>query len=235
MRRARDNLRHNQPPPGAAGYCRLKTINFPLKTLEFLLKTLDFLLNTTAYHDTLLSIGDGKQGFSLTTIDRKLHAAAVAELTAASLVDKGIEASIKTHSDARSGPYIKLQKPKPLPSRSNRERFKRLWQLGRPDGLYKKLAGMFVFFGAQIWLAEFRHFNEGRMYGALMAQDRRLMLLLLAKATACAFATAWVIETFLYIQKEIAATMSERVTTRLQERYIKNQMYYRLHYLDGTC
>ena len=27
--------------------------------------------------------------------------------------------------------------------------------------------------------------------------------------------------------------MSERITRRLQERYIKNNMYYRLHYLDG--
>ena len=36
-----------------------------------------------------------------------------------------------------------------------------------------------------------------------------------------------------YIQKEVAATMSERITRRLQERYIKNNMYYRLHYLDG--
>ena len=91
------------------------------------------------------------------------------------------------------------------------------------------------------------------MYGALMSQDRRLMLQLLGKAGATAMAIAWTVETFrecgrlgpwlfptvdsllrtVYIQKEVAATMSERITRRLQERYIKNNMYYRLHYLDG--
>ena len=41
-----------------------------------------------AYHDTLLAIGDGKCGFTLSTIERSTHAAAVGKLTAASVVDK---------------------------------------------------------------------------------------------------------------------------------------------------
>jgi ABC-type uncharacterized transport system fused permease/ATPase subunit len=185
-----------------------------------------------AYHDQLLAIGDGKCGFTLSHIEREVHAVAVGQLTAASIVDKDTEGRIKSHLTARSQPYANLQQPRKLPERSNRERFARLWQLGRPDNIAKQLAGMVAFFGAQIYLSEFRNYNEGRMYGALMSQDRRLMLSLLGRATGCAFVLAWVIETFLYIQKEIAATMSERITTRLQERYINNSMYYRLHYLD---
>eukprot|EP01048_Picozoa_sp_COSAG05_P004913 COSAG05_NODE_279_length_12322_cov_79.874744_5_plen_64_part_00 len=63
------------------------------------------------------------------------------------------------------------------------------------------------------------------MYGALMSQDRRLMLRLLGNACATAMAIAWTVETFLYIQKEVAATMSERITRGLQARYIRNNMY----------
>ena len=183
-------------------------------------------------HDQLLAIGDGKCGFTLSAIERDVHAVAVGKLTAASMVDKATETRIKAHLTERSKPYSNLQKPRKLPERTNWQRIVRLWELGRPDALGKQLAGMVVFFAAQIYLGEFKNYNEGRMYGALMAQDRRLMLILLGRATGCAFVLAWVIETFLYIQKEIAATMSQRITTKLQMRYINNSMYYRLHYLD---
>ena len=57
-------------------------------------------------------------------------------------------------------------------------------------------------------MIEFRFYNEGRMFGALMNGDKQLMLRLLGYATGGAFALAVVIETFLYIQKEIAASVS---------------------------
>jgi hypothetical protein len=184
-----------------------------------------------AYHDTLLAIGDGKCGFTLSSIDRSKHAAVVGKLTAASTLDK--ENSIKAHLRTRSAKYGRMQQTRSLPERPDRSRFRRLWQLGRPDNLCKQLCGMCIFFACQIWLLEYRAFNEGRMYGALMGRDRRLMLRLLGKAGLVAMSIAWTVETFLYIQKESAATMSERITRQLQQRYIRNKMYYRLHYLDG--
>jgi ABC-type uncharacterized transport system fused permease/ATPase subunit len=186
-----------------------------------------------AYHDTLLAIGDGKCGFKLSTIERSVHAAAVKKLTTASTVDKDTESSITAHLEARSVKYNKLQHKRQLPQNSNKARLGRLWQMGRPDNLGKQLFGMCVFFACQIWLMEFKNYNEGRMYGALMSQDRRLMLRLLGNAGATAMAIAWTVETFLYIQKEVAATMAERISRHLQHRYIQNNMYYRLHYLDG--
>lgn len=161
-----------------------------------------------AYHDTLLAIGDGKRGFMLSPIERSKHAATVGVLTAASTVNKDTESSIKAHLTARSTKYNKMQRVRALPERSNSARLSRLWKLGRPDNLGKQLLGMCIFFACQIWLLEFKNYNEGRMYGALMSQDRRLMLRLLANAGATAMAIAWTVETFLYIQKELAATMS---------------------------
>ena len=94
--------------------------------------------------------------------ERSAHAAAVGKLTAASVVDKDTENSIKAHLTQRSAGYDKMAKVRALPARSNRARFARLWQLGRPDNLAKKLCGMCVFFACQIWLMEFKNYNEVR-------------------------------------------------------------------------
>ena len=51
----------------------------------------------------------------------------------------------------------------PLPERPNKARFARLWQLGRPENLGAQLCGMCVFFACQIYLMEFKNYNEGRM------------------------------------------------------------------------
>ena len=88
------------------------------------------------------------------------------KLTAASVVDKDTENSIKAHLTQRSAGYDKMAKVRALPARSNRARFARLWQLGRPDNLAKKLCGMCVFFACQIWLMEFKNYNEVRAASA---------------------------------------------------------------------
>ena len=80
---------------------------------------------------------------------------------------------------------------------------------------------------------EYRTWNEGNMYGALMNQDRRLMVRLLGNAAVTAFCLAWVIETFLYIQKEMAASFAAKITKNMQDRYVRGDMYYRLISIDG--
>ena len=139
-----------------------------------------------AYHDTLLAIGDGKCGFTLSTIERSVHAAAVGKLTAASVVDKDTENSIKAHLTQRSAGYDKMAKLRALPERSNRARFARLWQLGRPDNLAKKLGGMCVFFACQIWLMEFKNYNEVRRLSTPLTAIRPLCESSLRRLTAVA-------------------------------------------------
>ena len=120
----------------------------------------------------------------MTAIDRAKHATSVLALARASVVDSDTENSIKRHLEARSEPYAALQVAPPLPERSNMERIKRLWTLGRPEHLGKQLMTMLAFFGVQYWLLAFRHSNEGRMFEALMNQNRRLMVRLLCNAGA---------------------------------------------------
>ena len=139
-----------------------------------------------AYHDTLLAIGDGKCGFTLSTIERSVHAAAVGKLTAASVVDKDTENSIKAHLTQRSAGYDKMAKLRALPEGSNRARFARLWQLGRPDNLAKKLGGMCVFFACQIWLMEFKNYNEVRRLSTPLTAIRPLCESSLRRLTAVA-------------------------------------------------
>ena len=55
-----------------------------------------------------------QSGFTLSSIERSTHAAAVGRLTAASMVDKDTEISIKAHLAARSAKYSTLQKVRPL-------------------------------------------------------------------------------------------------------------------------
>ena len=56
------------------------------------------------YHDEMLSIGDGKCGWTLRAIDRAKHAKTTLAMAQASVVDEGTEASTKQHLEARSEP-----------------------------------------------------------------------------------------------------------------------------------
>jgi hypothetical protein len=59
------------------------------------------------------------------------------------------------------------------------DRLKRLWKLGRPDDLAWQLGVMGAGFAVQYAVLAGYHYNEGKMFEALMHTDRRQMVRLL--------------------------------------------------------
>ena len=54
----------------------------------------------------MLAIGDGKQGWTMTTINREAAMAKTLEMAKRSVLSEGEEQSIQNHMDARSKPYL---------------------------------------------------------------------------------------------------------------------------------
>ena len=54
-----------------------------------------------AYHDQMLSIGDGKCGWTLRDIDRSVHEKKTLAMAQASLIDSSTEQSIAKHLESR--------------------------------------------------------------------------------------------------------------------------------------
>ena len=61
-----------------------------------------------AYHDRMLSIGDGKQGFTLSTIPQAEKREAQAAISASAKAADGADALIRTQLKARSAKYRQL-------------------------------------------------------------------------------------------------------------------------------
>ena len=53
-----------------------------------------------AYHDNMLAIGDGRQGFSLSKVDRTAASKRTLEMARRSVVSDDVEQSIKRHTEA---------------------------------------------------------------------------------------------------------------------------------------
>jgi ABC-type uncharacterized transport system fused permease/ATPase subunit len=93
-----------------------------------------------AFHDRMLAIGDGKQGWRLTDIDRAQHRALFERNLVEKATPEKVEMQIKANADERSAPYRQLLKKRhdggglALPKRSTLERCMKLWQIGLPGG-----------------------------------------------------------------------------------------------------
>lgn len=68
-----------------------------------------------AYHDMMLAIGDGKQGFTLSKVDRTEASKRTLEMAQRSVVSDDVEDSIKAHAETRSAKYEDMRSVKDMP------------------------------------------------------------------------------------------------------------------------
>jgi hypothetical protein len=93
-----------------------------------------------AFHDRMLAIGDGKQGWKLTDIDRAQHRAQFERDLVAKAVPANVELLIKENAEKRSEAYRALIMQQreagglAMPKHSTFERCMMLWRIGLPGG-----------------------------------------------------------------------------------------------------
>eukprot|EP01052_Picozoa_sp_SAG31_P012968 SAG31_NODE_770_length_12217_cov_2.855174_4_plen_442_part_00 len=213
-----------------------------------------------AYHESCLSIGDGKCGYKLETIDRSTIRQNLIKGTN-SIGHPDNENQIKEHLIARSAPYQALRERYQQIIASNKktkgnniaqqdflnyvnsgllpegpgtaQRLWRCWQLGKPSNAYLKLFAVGIMILGQTAIEDFQFRNIGRMFGCLMNADKALFKQLVIKAVFSAALQSLLQETFVWIQREAATTFSWHLTKAIQPRYMGRQTYYKLYQLDS--
>lgn len=197
-----------------------------------------------AFHDRILAIGDGKQGFTITDISAEERSAAKkvvdAEAEAAGGADE--DAELRSLLQKRSKPYQDRQDDRfrnkeddNLPTRSFFVRIRRLVKIGWIDWLWARMAASIGGLVLQIYLMEFQMTNRGRMLACLnmMADGWPEMKLLIIKSVLVCFIQPVAYESVLFFQREIGHDMMERAQDYVMERLMRNRNYYKLATVDG--
>ena len=122
-----------------------------------------------AYHDRMLAIGDGNNGYTLTHIDRTLIRKKVLAMAQASVISDEEEKSIRAHKAKRDAPYALLKQVKELPKRSTLRRSWRLWILCKPNHATIKVLGLCVLIGLSTFIDHISFENTGNMFAVLMS------------------------------------------------------------------
>ena len=172
-----------------------------------------------AFHDRILAIGDGKQGFTITEISAEERSAAKevvdAEAEAAGGADE--DAELRSLLQKRSKPYRERQDDRfrnkeddNLPTRSFFVRIRRLVKIGWIDWLWARMAASIGGLVLQIYLMEFQMTNRGRMLACLnmMADGWPEMKLLIIKSVLVCFIQPVAYESVLFFQRESKCSRS---------------------------
>jgi ABC-type uncharacterized transport system fused permease/ATPase subunit len=188
-----------------------------------------------SYHQQLLSIGDGQQGFTLEPIERdeKLIARTL-HSAKASIVSQEDEQSMLAFKKSRSAAYATQAEIKPMPA--ERSTFSRLWRMMKiswPARSLVKLSAIGLLIVAQTLNEDLLFGNTGKMFGCLMTRDKAGFMVLVRNAALGAFGQSVIWETLRYMQQELGTEMAEKMWRNLMARYMSHNFYYVLPHQDG--
>jgi hypothetical protein len=183
-----------------------------------------------AYHRRMLSIGDGKCGFTMHEIENIDIKAKVKDMAKASIVPKDIEASTKKLQKERSKLYEETMTIKDMPQRGTFGRMMRIWHICKPNWWVMQSIGVLLFIGIQVKIEDYGFGNMGKMYGALTNRDANLMFRLARNGLICGALQGWIWEQMLYFERELGNDMSNRLERHLAQRLSRNNHSYRMRW-----
>ena len=188
-----------------------------------------------SYHDQMLSIGDGHQGWKLEKIERdEQQIAATLAMAKASVISKEAESSILDHKHARSARYSERVTSKAMPEeRSTASRMLRMLKISWPSHSLAKGSAIAALIIGQTINEDLTFGNTGRMFGCLMDQNLPGMLRLSVNALLGALAQSLIWESLRYMQQEIGTEMAEKMWRNLMARYMSHDNFYVLPHQDG--
>ena len=191
-----------------------------------------------AYHERILEIGDGKQGFTLTDITPEERAAAQAVVDAeAERGGDDEDVELRKLLRERSRPYAAVdqgnKEGKDLPTRGFFVRIWRLVKVGWIDFLIPRLCMSFGCVALLIYLQEWQMEQQGKMLGCLMRVDKGGMVKLARNVIVGALVQPVAWETLLFFQREIGHDMMERAQDYVMERLLRHNNFYKLSTVDG--
>lgn len=190
-----------------------------------------------AFHDRMLAIGDGKQGWTLTDIHRAQHLAQFEKELEAKAVPANVELLIKEQQEERSAPYRaqmeQVKKDRELPKRSTLQRVRRIWSLSVPTGGLGHLSRITGLVILRTMFGRFDVHLTSEMFKCLTTGQRGRFLGIVATSTATLFAVAFSQEGITWAQNLLCGTMRTNLTKHFLGEYFRDNSFYVLRELDA--
>ena len=181
----------------------------------------------------MLAIGDGKQGFRLSSVDRKSALDKVEAVVASSLLDSSTEKSIRNHQEARSAVYKDVPPPQKIEPGTFWTQLRRLMKISLGPGYRARFATSTACIIAQILLRDMDEGLTGQMYVANMTTDRALAWVLIRKTMGLSVLLAGLDQVLQYTQRRFNAEIQDQLTKNLSARYLREDVFYQLKMVDG--
>jgi ABC-type uncharacterized transport system fused permease/ATPase subunit len=177
-----------------------------------------------AYHDKMVTIGDGKAGFTLKTLKRNV----LASSTPSTRPDESSEQSIKKHQEERSKDYNHLRSggTQALKEQSTFARTRRLLQLSASKNWRAQLCwiGVGVLLKTAMNVTVLHYI--GRMIELLIPQDvwgfNKMTLICLGVS----FLQSGAVELMNWKQRQLMMGMRDALTNSLLSRFYRHRNFY---------
>ena len=181
-----------------------------------------------AFHDRMLTIGDGKGGYTLEDIDHS-------QLDSSQLTRAGAEDGAPlVQAASAAAPAPPADQPlSPSPPMSTLARFLRLVQLGTTRSTGWKAAGIAGTIVAQAAVMVRMASLGSAMMGCIFKQDRTLFVWTLAKTVAVSGLGAVLEQTLLHLQRGIEVDVQQCLGRNLGTRLLANNAFYRVTQFSG--
>ena len=190
-----------------------------------------------AFHERILTIGDGKCGFTLNDVDhsripQKEMALAMSSVKAA--VDQNAEQKIAECLEARSEQYKHLESraEKKFKAASTAGRFRRLLSISMGGSGASKVLIIAACIIVEQWLRFWHQTITGEMFAVLMNQARSRVPSIMFQSTLASLCLASIQLATRFTSQRLEVTMSEELTSGLLSRYISGDMFYKMASLD---
>jgi hypothetical protein len=180
--------------PGSAPVHAFRVVRYDVvDRLGISFVTISHRVTLREFHDQCLAIGDGKQGFTLTQIDRQEAAESPTTAAARTALGQPSDADMRTYSAARSAKYTNIRQPSEMKNRDTVSQLRTVLKLGFSSTSY--IATRIVWVLGTVLVQMVVHDTElrmsGFMFGCAMARDRVGMTKAMATLLACNLFASW--------------------------------------------
>ena len=184
------------------------------------------------FHDQVLAIGDGKQGFTLETIPKS--AAASPTTVAARSAQQPSDAEIRAFSQSRSSKYDFKQKTT-LEKSSTVAQLKQVLKLGFKTRSYivTRIVWVLGTVLVQMVVHDVELRMSGFMFGCAMARNKEGMAKAMLTLVGCNLLASWNQEIQIWHARHVQRHLMNNLTNNLMPRWTKANAFYRMNNIDA--
>jgi ABC-type uncharacterized transport system fused permease/ATPase subunit len=215
-----------------------KTLYDMVSELKITFVTISHRLTLRERHDQVLAIGDGKQGFTLTKIDKSLFAAETQRTNASKQAPSEqppSELEMQQFAVQRSEKYAGMKQKADFKPTETMVQLRKVLRMGFSSRSYflYRLGWVMATVVVQMFTLDQQLRVSSYMFGCAMARDKIGMLQSMAKLVGCNLAASWNQEVQIWHARHVERHLMNNLTANLMPRWTRANAFYRMNNIDA--